>query len=210
MSEVSEYCRLKNDILQEQKNILQNGSSLATDAEINTMLQKFSLLLQRKSNYVATRMRCLETEIQRVDTEVNQVINDLLVFPDFRGQAGEFVASEKDNEVDGESYQQSVIEESRNSRKPHDSGRKTQPDGVDIAVEDRAIQLGIDALHLFKDSRGNEIDSGDFELKNEDCGDWDNDNVCNFQQCASGDIFNQRSIPFIIGSRNFMESASGE
>jgi hypothetical protein len=211
MSKASEYCQLKNEIFKEQKNILQNGSTLATDAEINTMLQKFSLTLQRKSNHVATRMRCLESEIQKVDAEVSQVIDNLLVFSDLPGQAGEFVASEKDNEVDGKRYQLSGMEASRDSMNPHELERRSQPDEVDTIRQDRVIQLGIDALHLFKDSRRDDFDSGeDFELNNENCGDWDSENARSFQQYASGDIFNQRSIPFMIGSRKFLESASGE
>jgi hypothetical protein len=95
---------------------------------------------------------------------------------------------------------------------PHELDRRSQPDEVDTTREDRVIQLGINALHLFKDSRSDDFDSGDYfeELNNEYCDDWDSENARSFQQCASGDIFNQRSIPFIIGSRNFLESTSGE
>ena len=139
---------------------------------------------------------------------------ELLAFSELPGQAGEFVPSEKDNEVDSKRCQElSGMEGSRHSMNPHELDRRSQPDEVDTTREDRVIQLGIDALHLFKDSRRDDFDSGDYfeELNNEYCDDWDSENARSFQQCcASGDIFNQRSIPFIIGSRNFLESTSGE
>ena len=210
MSETLDSYQYHTQILKEQKDILQNGSSLATDAKMNTVLQNFSLTLQRRSNKVATRVRYLETEIQRVDVEVSQVVNDLLMFSDFPGQAGEFVASEKDNEVDGKSHQLSGMEESKQSIISPELDRRSQPE-VNMKREDRVIQLGLDALHLFKDSRGDEIDSGNYsELNNENSDNWDSDNAHTSQQYASGDIFNDRSLPLVIGSRDFLESASGE
>ena len=205
----SECSQLKEEIFGRQKDILYNGCTLSTDAQINTILQKFSLNIQSQSKKISGRIRCLENEIRKVNAEVSQVLDDFLAFSDIPGQAGEFVASDKDIEVKDDKSSQSSDMDEIDGELQHDD----EFDASSMRVrEDEVIQLGLDALNLFNDPQAVD-DSGYFDLNDDEDGanDWDGDHGNAFQdQYASSDVFNQRPLPFIIGSRAFVESASGE
>ena len=86
--------------------------------------------------------------------------------------------------------------------------RDNDIDVYDISMineeEDLAIQKGIDSLKIFHDSH-DYVSDHFFGLEEEE-----DENLCHYYESSQSDIFNQRPLPFVVGSEELHKSGVEE
>lgn len=203
---------------------------LSKDALLATLLHELSSHIQSRTHHVSSKIRTLQNSVNQVGVEVGLVQQQWM--KKSHDICMEQVVGEYDDEHDTES-EEGEGSDVRNKQVYDDDEKDDDDDSsADIArleaEEKAAIQNGMKALSYFFDPKRksnkqpviNDNDKG----KNEDSNISDesdhHDNIiisteednmigdnCYFYPAADADVFNQRPLPFIVGSREFMESS---
>ena len=184
---------------------------LSHDALLATLLHEFSNHIVRRTREVSMEVRKLQSSVNKVGVDVALVQNEWMksnrcifieqvVKEDVDGDQG----NKRDNKVQKEEKMiDTVVEEDDDS-------------AAEIArleaEEQSAIHHGMKALSIFFDHKQSKENS---EHDHDDLGFDDDVNVdddvigdnCYYYPSAGEDAFNQRPLPFIVGSREFMESS---
>ena len=193
-----------------------NTWDLSTDAQLATLLHELT-------NHITSRTQHVARDIRQLQQEVNNVgVNVALVRTQFMKRSNEIfmeqVVGDDDDEEESTSSDEKdqITDESITQKNDIEDN-----DDADIArlelEEHAAINDGMKALalNLFFDAKrrspGSDSESGVNNNNNqivesmmgteEDIGD-----DCYYYAAAEGDMFNQRPLPFVIGSREFVES----
>jgi len=170
--------------------------NLTHDKQICSLLQNFSIHVHGRMEKLASATEELNQRTDDLAMEVNKTGLAYMQCGDH--QALNFGISDGDN--GSNSHQMGLT-----------SNAATSMDEEDTLVqntveEDNAIKDGIAALELFHDSQrthqGYESEHF-FEIEDHvDASECD-------EEYASADIFNQRPLPFIVGSKAFMQCCDG-
>lgn len=186
-----------------------------------------STLLNEFSSHVASRTHRTAAEIRALQDSVNDAGVDVaLVQTQFMKRSADIfmeqVVGEDDDSDETDSEEEEEDEGDAEDGDKQTSGRNEErsddkdddDSSADIArleAEERsAIADGMKALGLFFDPKrgsGGDGGSGDGETMMDSEEDIIGEN-CYYYPSAEEDGFNQRPLPFIVGSREFMESSS--
>lgn len=215
-----------DDQQQEQSN---NEWDLSTDALLATLLHEFSSHMQSRTHHVSSEIQALQKSVNQVGVEVGLVQQQWM--KKSHDICMEQVVGEDDESDDDSEEGDDDVGTNKLSTQPQqeevDDDDDDDDSSADIArleaEEKAAIQKGMKALSLFFDpkrkSKKKETDDV-VDDNNDDISEDDNnivisteeDNMigdnCYYYPAAEADGFNQRPLPFIIGSREFMESCS--
>lgn len=181
---------------------------LSADALLATCLREYSTRLARQTQTIATEIRNLGHRVSQVEIEVRQCQSDLAdksskIFIEHA------VAEDAPDETD------------RDRHLPRELGGDDADSSADIArleeEENSAIAEGMKALALFYDpmrrqpatdnsSEGGE--SGGAAGAESDYLDASHGDDCCVYPSAENDIFNNRPLPYIVGSPEFYQSSS--
>jgi hypothetical protein len=187
---------------------------LSDDALLATLLQEFTNHMVQRTHEVSTEVRKLQSLVNNVGVEVASVQNEFM-------KSSHKVAMEQ--VVKQEEVKASDIIDKKGSEDvaQNEAGSDDDDSAAEIArleeEEKLAIQDGMKALSLFYDHKqtrqasdgtGDELGFDNDDDMNAFDGDDDviGDN-CYFYPSAEGDVFNQRPLPFIVGSSEFMGSS---
>jgi len=178
--------------------------SLAQDADLAVFLKEFSLHVQRRAAATARAAEDLDDKVRRMSAEVQTAGLEFTLLTNERF-VEQVVEEEEEKDIrrleEGVSLGGGVDEKGG-------SGEEEDVDEDEAKVEreeDAAIADGLEALSLFFDPAtrgGGALAESDhyFGLDGED-------DSCHFYESHPGDGYNQRPLPFVAGSREFMESA---
>ena len=206
-------------------NASQDSSStawdLSHDALLATLLHEFTNHIVQRTHEVSTEVRKLQSSVNKVGVEVATVQHELMTSS--RNIVMEQVVREDDvskqrNSIDGKEggEGQQLIEEKETAESIEDDDSAAEIDRLE-EEEKSAIQDGMKALSLFYDPK-EARQSSDGTACDEQLG-FDNDDAlmdgdddvmgdnCYYYPSAEADVFNQRPLPFIVGSCEFMESS---
>lgn len=199
------------------------GWDLSDDSMLATLLYELSSHVASRAAHVASEIRNLQMSVNEVGTEVSLVQTEFM-----RRTASMFldqvvVGDNDDPESEAGGGNGEVVDEDEPSGGRSDKGLSDDDDdsSADIArleeEERSAISDGIKALSLFFDPM--RVESGGRDGNGSGSGkggssvgppimiiDTEEDN-CYYYPSAEEDGFNQRPLPFIVGSREFMESS---
>ena len=184
---------------------------LSADALLATCLREYSTHLARQTQTIATDIRNLGHRLSQVEIEVRQCQSD---FADKSSKLFiEHAVAEDvpDDEID------------RSQNLARDVGGDDADSSADIArleeEENSAIAEGMKALALFYDpmrrrpatensSEGDESGDGAQRAESDYLADASHGDDCCFYPSAEHDIFNNRPLPYIVGSPEFYQSSS--
>lgn len=213
---------------QSENNDHQRPWDLSTDALLATLLHEFS-------SHVASRTHHLMSEIRTTQNSVNRVGVDVAICQtEFMKQSADIfmeqVVGDDESESDTEEEEAKSGGDNEDAEKSSDLNEQQSDEADDDstaeiarleAEEQSAITDGMKALALFYDPKrpkekcsnegGEENGEGEVMLKMCDSmTDAEEDIIgesCYYYPSAEEDVFNQRPLPFIVGSREFMESS---
>jgi WASH complex subunit FAM21 len=173
--------------------------TVADDARLATFVQEFTAHIQRRAESIADSVVALENKKDKAATKVELAKSAFLRLSDQRYVEQVVVDGTGDGVSSG------AAEPSR-----QDDGDKDEHDTADISgqdainqqqtVENQAIRDGMKALELFYDpAHATGSEDHYFGLDQGDDSAW-------YYESAPADTFNQRPLPYVVGSREFMES----
>mmetsp|Transcript_30892 Transcript_30892/g.45456 ORF Transcript_30892/g.45456 Transcript_30892/m.45456 type:complete len:280 (-) Transcript_30892:50-889(-) len=206
---------------QQQSN---NEWNLSTDALLATILHELSTHIQSRTHHVSSEIRTLQKSVNQVGVEVGLVQQQWM--KKSHDICMEQVVGEDDESDDDSESEEGGDDVVRNKISAHQEEEDDDDSSADIArleaEEKAAIQNGMKALSLFFDpKRKSKKKSNDDDDDISDESDHhdnmvisaEEDNMigdnCYFYPAADADVFNQRPLPLIVGSREFMESCCG-
>ena len=173
--------------------------TLAGDARLATFVQEFTAHIQRRAESIADSVVALENKKDKAATKVELAKSAFLRLPDQRyveqvvvdgtGDGVSFDAAEPSQQGDGD-------------KDEHDTADISGQDAINRqqTVENQAIRDGMKALELFYDpAHATGSEDHYFGLDQGDDSAW-------YYESAPADTFNQRPLPYVVGSREFMES----
>ena len=173
--------------------------TLADDARLATFVQEFTAHIQRRAESIADSVVALENKKDKAATKVELAKSAFLRLPDQRyveqvvvdgtGDGVSFDATEPSQQGDGD-------------KNEHDTADISGQDAINRqqTVENQAIRDGMKALELFYDpAHATGSEDHYFGLDQGDDSAW-------YYESAPADTFNQRPLPYVVGSREFMES----
>ena len=179
--------------------------TLADDARLASFVQEFTAHIQRRAESIAGAIVSLENKKDRAAAKVELAKSAFLALPDQRlvqqvvvDGAGAGTGTGTGDDSEEPSQQGNKGDEDENQ--PSTTDEDQDPIQKQQQLEDQAIKDGMKGLKLFYDpaqATGTEdhyfgLDQGD-------------DSAC-YYESAPADTFNQRPLPFVVGSREFMES----
>jgi hypothetical protein len=203
---------------------------LSTDALLATLLHELSSHIQSRTHHVSSEIRSLQNSVNQVGVEIALVHQDWTKMSDNICMEQVVGDDDENNYHESEIIQEEGPEGTRTLQNGIDDDVVHNDDdsSADIArleaEEKAAIENGMKALSLFFDpkrkSNTQHNDHDPDEISHED---KFHDNIvgisieednmigdnCYFYPAAEGDVFNQRPLPFIVGSREFMEHSCG-
>ena len=206
----------------------QSSWDLSADALLATLLHEFSSHIAARTHHVASDIRSLQHSVNHVGVDVAVVQTEFM-----KRSANIFmeqVVGDDDSETDSEEEEDDEAEEvvdkktgKQNDEQNNDDMDDDNSDTSSAAIarleaeEQSAISNGMKALKLFFDpkrsSGTNDNGSGGGDNGGETTTrmiDVEEDIIgenCYYYPSAEEDGFNQRPLPFIVGSREFMESS---
>ncbi|KAL3794194.1 hypothetical protein HJC23_012901 [Cyclotella cryptica] len=193
---------------------------LSHDALLATLLHEFS-------NHVVQRTREVSLEVRKLQSSVNKVGVDVALVQTewMKSSRDVFMEQVVSDDTENEKAKKFIQGGTRNENEEleKDLGPDDDDSAAEIArleaEEQAAIRDGMKALSLFFDPKQStkiSENGTDDELGFDDDDDLhafngDDDVIgdsCYYYPSAKDDAFNQRPLPFIVGSREFMESSS--
>ncbi|KAK1742911.1 hypothetical protein QTG54_006508 [Skeletonema marinoi] len=212
---------------QQQSN---NEWNLSTDALLATILHELSTHIQSRTHHVSSEIRTLQKSVNQVGVEVG-LVQQQWMKKSLDICMEQVVGEDDESDDDSESGEEGGDDVVRNKISAQQQQQQEDDDddddsSADIArleaEEKAAIQNGMKALSLFFDpKRKSKKKSNDDDDDISDESDHhdnmvistEEDNMigdnCYFYPAADADVFNQRPLPLIVGSREFMESCCG-
>ena len=175
--------------------------TLADDARLASFVQEFTAHIQRRAESIAAAVVALENKKDRAAVKVELAKSAFLALPDQRFVQQVVVDGTGIGDDTEEPLQQgNKGDEHENQARSSTTDEEQDPIQKQQHLEDQAIKDGMKGLKLFYDpaqATGTEdhyfgLDQGD-------------DSAC-YYESAPADTFNQRPLPFVVGSREFMES----
>mmetsp|Transcript_17340 Transcript_17340/g.21201 ORF Transcript_17340/g.21201 Transcript_17340/m.21201 type:complete len:239 (-) Transcript_17340:227-943(-) len=199
-------------------------NDLSKDVKLCSLLQSLSHHIHDRTSHIATSLRELEQKSNTVDYEVSRTITASLYQSDHTSMI--YQASENDekdekgvrvpiwSENENELSNQSNHENLKNNSNLYDDEEDELGLHQMQKEEEEAVQDGIKALSIFHDhtsSNNNHCHRYDdyFGIEDIDKDEEEDDDSFYDYESAANDIFNQRPLPFIIGSVDFLESIDG-
>lgn len=179
----------------------EDGSSwsLAQDADLAVFLQEFSLHVQRRAAEVARSAEALGGKVRRTSAEVRTARLEFTL-----------LTNEKFVEQVVEEDDKDGVRELEDAKEDRDGNERRDDDARTEGEEDAAIADGLEALSVFFDPAtmsSNDGGGGAAVADSDHYFGLDGDDSCHFYESHPGDVYNQRPLPFVAGSREFMESA---
>jgi len=175
--------------------------TLADDARLASFVQEFTAHIQRRAESIASAVLALENKKDRAAAKVELAKSAFLALPDQRLVQQVVVdGAGIGTGDDSEEPPQQGNKGDEHENQPSTTDEEQDPIQKQQKLEDQAIKDGMKGLKLFYDPAqaiGTEdhyfgLDQGD-------------DSAC-YYESAPADAFNQRPLPFVVGSREFMES----
>lgn len=174
--------------------------TLADDARMASFVQEFTAHIQRRAESIAAAVVALENKKDRAAVKVELAKSAFLALPDQRLVQQVVVDGTGTSTDDDEEPPQQGNKGDEHENRPSTTDEEQDPIQKQQHLEDQAIKDGMKGLKLFYDpaqATGTEdhyfgLDQGD-------------DSAC-YYESAPADTFNQRPLPFVVGSREFMES----
>ena len=205
-----------------------NEWDLSTDALLATLLHEVSQHIQSRTHHVSSEIRALQNSVNQVGVEVGLVQQKWM--KKSHDICMEQVVGDDVDDSDSDSEEgMDVAGRNKLSAQQDEEEDDDDDSSADIArleaEEKDAIQNGMKALSLFfdpkrpkckKKSNDDDVNDDEDDISDEDHHDnivisTEEDNMigdnCYFYPAAEADGFNQRPLPFIVGSREFMESS---
>ena len=190
--------------------------SLLDDVNLCTLVQSISLQVQQRSLVLSNKLEILERKAQYIqklslDTNANMVRRKEKIPTKNQIEDEPSASSSEYCQQQPEHCSNNNMPGKRNQDEKNDKGDESnnihgtfnREDDQLAEVETKAITLGISALKFFDDSTKFKENEDAFENhyfyndSNKDDGE---------SRCAPDDYFNIRPLPFIIGSKAFMEA----
>lgn len=196
-----------------------SSNTLLDDVNLCTLVQSISMHVQKRSLVLSNKLELLERkvkDIQKISLDTNvkmlrrkEKVPTINHIEDEPG-ASEYHRSEhcsskkmntSSNNITGKRNQDKKSDKGYEQNNIHESINREVDQLAE--VETKAIKLGISALKFFDDSTKFKENEDTFENHyfyndgNEDDSE---------SRCAPDDYFNLRPLPFIIGSKAFMEA----
>ncbi|KAL7476780.1 hypothetical protein ACHAW6_002617 [Cyclotella cf. meneghiniana] len=192
---------------------------LSHDALLATLLHEFSNHIVQRTREVSLEIRKLQSSVNKVGVDVAFVQNEWM--KSSRGIFMEHVVSDDDGNEKIKTDSRGGMRNEKDQKETDLGSDHDDDSAAEIArleaEEQAAIRDGMKALSLFfdpKQSRKTSENAMDDELgfdgDDADAYYGDNDIIgddCYYYPSAKDDAFNQRPLPFIVGSREFMESS---
>ena len=177
--------------------------TLADDARLASFVQEFTAHIQRRAESIACAVVALETQKDRAAAKVELAKSAFLALPDQRLVQQVVVDGTGTGTRTGDDTEEPPQHGNKGDEHENDintADEEQDPITKQQHLEDQAIKDGMKGLKLFYDpaqATGTEdhyfgLDQGD-------------DSAC-YYESAQADAFNQRPLPFVVGSREFMES----
>eukprot|EP00579_Thalassiosira_antarctica_P001542 CAMPEP_0201870544 /NCGR_PEP_ID=MMETSP0902-20130614/3621_1 /ASSEMBLY_ACC=CAM_ASM_000551 /TAXON_ID=420261 /ORGANISM="Thalassiosira antarctica, Strain CCMP982" /LENGTH=285 /DNA_ID=CAMNT_0048396193 /DNA_START=73 /DNA_END=930 /DNA_ORIENTATION=- len=198
----------------------QQSWDLSTDALLATLLHEFSSHVASRTHHVASEIRNLQNSVNEAgvdvaicQTEFMKRSADIFMEQVVGDDESESDSDEDEDDGDDEKTDKSSEpkEEQNNDQDDDDSDSSSAEIARLEAEEKSAIADGMKALSLFFDpKRPNKSSSGSSSVEGDTMIDVEEDIIgenCYYYPSAEEDGFNQRPLPFIVGSREFMESS---
>lgn len=178
--------------------------TLADDAKLATYVQEFSAHIQRRAEEVATAVVDLEAKSAKAAVQVELAKSAFLRLPDVRFVEQVVVDGDgRQDQDDGGAIVNGHRPQSDtapgNDEEEGDTNQLEAQQRQQQELEEQAIKDGMKALSLFYDPAAVGETDHYFGLDPVD------DSAC-YYESAPADTFNQRPLPFIVGSKEFMES----
>ena len=171
---------------------------LSADALLATYLREYSTHLARQTQTIATEIRDLGHRVSQVEIEVTKCHSEF---------------ADKSSKVFVEHAVAEDLSDDENNpsrHPPKEVGEDDADSGTDIArleeEENSAIAEGMKALALFYDPMRRRTATDNLSEGGESRGSHGDD--CCFYPSAENDMFNNRPLPFIVGSPEFYQSSS--
>ena len=173
--------------------------TLADDARLASFVQEFTSHIQRRAESIAAAVVALENKKDRAAVKIELAKSAFLALPDQR-LVQQVVVDGTGTGDDTEELPQQGNKGDEHENQTTTTDEEQDPIQKQQHLEDQAIKNGMKGLKLFYDpaqATGTEdhyfgLDQGD-------------DSAC-YYESAPADTFNQRPLPFVVGSREFMES----
>jgi len=187
-----------------------NQWSLVQDNQLADTLAIISNAMERRAVEVTSAICSLEKESETVSIAVSSTVNDLLI-----RSASQFIESRIDSDESIRSVRDRIDNNTVSTGNPRgkSDGAQNRRD-----IEENAIRDGMNALTIFhdpvrdaqrrqkhRDKKSSDIDGSEDsvsidyeEVAASDC--------CYFYESCESDQFNHRPLPYVVGSKEFLES----
>ena len=175
--------------------------TLADDARLATFVQEFTAHIQRRAESIADSVVALENKKDKAATKVELAKSAFLRLSDQR-YVEQVVVDGTGDGVSCGAAEPSQQGDGGTSKEEHDTADISGQDAINQqqTVENQAIRDGMKASELFYDpAHATGSEDHYFGLDQGDDSAW-------FYESAPADTFNQRPLPYVVGSREFMES----
>ena len=189
-----------------------NTWDLSTDAQLATLLNEIT-------NHITARTQHVSRDIRQLQQEVNNVgVNVALVRTQFMKRSNEIFMEQVVGDDEEESISLDEKDQNTDESTMQKNDTNIEQDDDDAIIkrleleEQAAINDGMEVLKLFFDAKRRPQQGSDSESggnNNQIVESAEDDMVgddCYYYAAAEGDMINQRPLPFIIGSREFVES----
>jgi hypothetical protein len=216
-----------------------NNNNNNKDVQLCTLLQSISHHIHNRTHQLASSLSRLESKLQHVDYNVNRVILLDSLYADFQSvlvkntdddddddKKKNYFSSTNVSSSESKNNNEDVIADEERSNKTKISDKSHNGLEKLQREEDEAIQQGFMALSIFHDHTApsespapatktnmQHQNSNNYNVSNpyfeEEDLEEDDDDSFYYYESSSGDIFNQRPLPFIIGSMEFWGSVDG-
>lgn len=208
---------------------------LSTDAQLATLLHEFTTHIQKRTYHVSTQIKNLQNSVNQVGVTVGLAQHDMMQMSNEICMEQVVGEDDDDDENDnGEGIHTNTHDDTNDNN--HDNDDDDDDSSADIArleaEEKAAIQNGMKALSLFFDPKRKRSSMQQQQQDNDEGIITTSDTTpeetnivinttitdgeenvigenCYFYPAADADVFNSRPLPFIVGSREFMESSCG-
>ena len=179
------------------------SSNLSDDAKLCSFLQEFSIHVQKRALRLSNAVEKLEQKIEETNSNVDSALLEFMTTSDVQVVQYDISDSSCGDEVTRYNSHSKKI---RPFLPAKEQAQETEQSMR--AEEKEAIKDGIEALKYFHDS--SEYTADHFFGLDEQAGDEEDgtESPC-YYESSPADIFNQRPLPFIIGSREFIQSNDG-
>ena len=175
--------------------------TLADDARLATFVQEFTAHIQRRAESIADSVVALENKKDKAATKVELAKSAFLRLSDQR-YVDQVVVDGTGDGVSCGAAEPSQQGDGGTSKEEHDTADISGQDAINQqqTVENQAIRDGMKASELFYDpAHATGSEDHYFGLDQGDDSAW-------YYESAPADTFNQRPLPYVVGSREFMES----